>query len=413
MRRLFFLIVCSLFVTALIVKGIQYDTGYVQITYGHWLIETNLWVLLALTIMAAAGIYLIFGLLRGVKKGAGGVLHWNRIRPKKKANQQSESGLLAFLEGDWDSAQKLLTQSAKHARMPIVNLLAAANAAHQQGNHKQSAEILKRAHQLTGGSELAASLTQARLHIEVGRFEAALAVLVRLQNKYPKHPYVAQLLVKVYTELEDWEQLVRCFEGEQSKLIELDEEFERSIWAKLFASYAKKFEASQGKDEITEALAELWKRVPSKYRFEEHVIYAYTRELLRVCADYEAEVILRKALDNHWSENLADAYGRTQGKDRTEQLLHAEKWLKERPNSPRLLLALGRLSLRCELWGKAAEYLAASQKQQASLEAVAELYRLFTHLGKPEKETEKLLNNLMNHIQLPELPQPRLTRSNH
>ncbi len=411
MRRLFFLIVCCLLVTALIVKGIQYDTGYVQITYGHWLIETNLWVLLALTIMAAAGIYLIFGLLRVVQKGAGGVLHWNRIRPKKKANQQSESGLLAFLEGDWDNAQKLLTQSAKHARMPIVNLLAAANAAHQQGNHKQSAAILKRAHQLTGGSELAASLTQARLHIEVGRFEAALAVLVRLQNKYPKHPYVAQLLVKVYTELEDWEQLVRCFEGEQSKLIELDEGFERSIWAKLFESYAKKFETGQGKEEITEALSELWKRVPSKYRFEEHVIYAYTRELLRIRADYEAEVILRKALDNHWSENLADAYGRTQGKDKTEQLLHAEKWLRERPNSPRLLLALGRLSLRCELWGKAAEYLAASQKQQASLEAVAELYRLFTHLGKPEKETEKLLNNLMNHIQLPDLPQPRLTRS--
>lgn len=411
MRRLFFLIVCSVLATALVVKGIQYDTGYVQITYGNWLIETNLWVLLALTTMAAAGTYLIFGLLRSFKKSADGVLHWNRIRPKKKANQQSESGLLAFLEGDWDSAQKLLTQSAKHARMPIVNLLAAANAAHQQGNHKQSAEILKRAHQLTGGSELAASLTQARLHIEVGRFEAALAVLVRLQKKYPKHPYVAQLLVKVYTELEDWEQLVRCFEGEQSKLIQLEDEFERSIWAKLFESYAKKFETSQGKDQITEVLSELWKRVPSKYRFEEHVIYAYTRELLRIRADYEAEVILRKALDSNWSENLADAYGRTQGKDRTEQLLHAEKWLKERPNSPRLLLALGRLSLRCELWGKAAEYLAASQKQQASLESVAELYRLFTHLGKPEKETEQLLNNLMNHIQLPDLPQPRITRN--
>lgn len=407
MRRLFLLIVCSILVTALIVKGIQYDTGYVQITFGHWLIETNVWVLFALSILAASAAYGMFALARGIGKGAGGVVRWNRIRPKKKANEQSEQGLLAFLEGDWDKAQKLLSQSANHARMPIVNLLAAANAAHQRGEHKQSADILKRAHQLTGGSELAASLTQARLHIEIGRFEAALAVLVRLRNKYPKHPYVAQLLVKVYTELEDWEQLVQCFEGEQAKLIHVDDEFERSTWAKLFESYAKKFDGAQSKDDITEALSELWKRVPSKYRFEEHVIYAYTRELLRIRADYDAEVILRKALDNHWSENLVDAYGRTQGKEKVEQLLHAERWLKGRPNSPRLLLALGRLSLRCELWGKAAEYFAASQKQQASIEAVAELYRLFTHLGKPEKDTEKLLTSLMNHIQLPDLPQPK------
>lgn len=410
MRRLFLLVIFSVLVSALIVKGIQYDTGYVQINFGHWLIETNVWVLLTLTILAAASLYLAFGVARGVGKGAGNILHWNRIRPKKKANRQSEEGLLAFLEGDWDKAKKLLTQSANHARMPIVNLLAAANAAHQQGNHKQSADILRRAHELSGGSELAASLTQARLHIEVGRYEAALAVLIRLRGKYPKHPFVAKLLVKVYTELEDWEQLVQCFEGEQANLIEPDAEFERSIWAKLFGSYAKKQDASADKEQVAEALSELWKRVPGKFRFEEHVIYAYTRELLRIRADHEAEIILRKALDNHWSENLVDAYGRTQGKEKTEQLLHAEKWLKSRPNSPRLLLALGRLSLRCELWGKAAEYFAASQKQQASSEAAAELYRLFTHLGKPASETEKLLGSLMHHMQLPDLPQPRLMK---
>ena len=104
---------------------------------------------------------------------------------------------------------------------------------------------------------------------------------------------------------------------------------------------------------------------------------------------------------------MIDAYGQARGKDKKEQLLRAEMWLQERPNSPRLLLTAGRLSLRCELWGKAVEYFTASQTQQSSLEACAELYRLSCRLNKPEHETRNLLDKLMQHVNLPDLPLPK------
>ena len=291
--------------------------------------------------------------------------------------------------------------------MPIVNLLAAANAASQRGLQKESSQLLKQAHDVTGGSELAASLTQARLHLENGRHEAALAVLIRLKKAHPKHPYVTTLLIKTYTELEDWEHLVTCFEDDTARQLELDVNFERDVWSKLFASYAAKLKREKSQENLADILSELWKRIPSKLRFNEQIIYAYTRELLTLELDQEAEVILRKALETSWSENLIDAYGQAKGKDKKEQLLRAEMWLKERPNSPRLLLAAGRLSLRCELWGKAVEYFTASQTQQSSLEACAELYRLSARLKKPEQETRSLLNNLMHHVNLPDLPLPK------
>jgi len=426
MRRIFLLFLIPIALAVLVVQGLKYDPGYVQISFGHWLVETNIWVLIALNIAALLVLSFTVSLFKTLGGGVNGVNHWLRIRPKKKANKETQRGLLAFLEGDWEKAQTLLTRAAQHARMPLINLLAAANAAHQQGEHKQSASLLKQAHDLEGSSELAASLTQTRLYIESDRYEAALAVVLQLKKKHPNHPYVTQLLVQIYTALEDWEQLVVCLEDDTTKQLKLDEGFERQAWSKLFASKANKIHdvsqhsnqdnrqnngeknSDQARAEIlTEKLSEVWKRVPSKYRFDEQVIYAYTRELLKFKLNDEAEVILRKALDKAWSENLIDAYGLTSGTHPTEQLLHAEKWLHERPNSPRLLLTLGRLSLKCELWGKAIEYLNESQKQQSSLEASAELYRLSCHLNKDEKETDALLGTLMHHIHLPDLPQPR------
>ncbi|KZZ60071.1 hypothetical protein A3762_03610 [Oleiphilus sp. HI0125] len=411
MRRVFVFIILAIVAAALLTLGIQYDTGYVKITYGHWLIESNLWVLVSLNLIALIGLGFVISTLKALIRGSNQSIRWFKIRPKRKANNDSQRGLLAFLEGDWQTAKSLLTQSAQHARMPLVNLLAAANAANQQGNHKESAQILKQAHELDGGSELAASLTQVRLHIENERYEAALAVLTRLRKQHPKHVYVLKLTVQVYRALEDWEHLVACFEGDLAQQLNLSADFERQAWAKLFATYATRLKTEQKNgvyvESLESSLAEVWQRVPSKYRFDEHVIHAYVRELMSVGLSAESEVILRKALEKSWSENLIDAYGRAKGKDATKQLLHAEKWLKSRPNSPRLLLALGRLSLRCELWGKAQEYFSSSLAQQPSLEASAELYRLSCHLNKPAQDTDKQLEHLMQQLHLPELPQPR------
>jgi len=414
MKRIFFWVVISVAIAVIIVQGMMLDMGYVRIQFSHWLIETNVWVMLCLNFAVVALIATVIYLIRGIGKGTGSAIHWARIRPKKKANNETQQGLLAFLEGDWKKAQKLLSKSATHARMPLINLLAAANAASQQGHQKDSSALLKQAHDIEGGSQLAASLTQARLHLDKERYEAALAVLVRLKNDYPKHPYVARLLLNTYIKLEDWERVTHCFDHEGAKLLALDEgnTIERDAWTKLFSTFRQNHpiqsDSTLNEDEqLAEGLSELWKRVPSKLRFEEHLIYAYTQELIALGHNDEAEVILRKALERSWSENLIDIYGLTKSSDSTEQLLHAEQWIKTRPNSPRLFLTLGRLSLRCELWGKAAEYFGTSQSLQPSLEANAELYRLSKNLEKPEAETKQLRDSLMRYIQLPELPQPR------
>ena len=62
----------------------------------------------------------------------------------------------------------------------------------------------------------------------------------------------------------------------------------------------------------------------------------------------------------------------------------AERWLLEHPGDGRLLLALGRLCVRAELWGKAQNYLDASLSFEPGRESHLALARLFERLDKPQ-----------------------------
>ena len=110
---------------------------------------------------------------------------------------------------------------------------------------------------------------------------------------------------------------------------------------------------------------------------------------------------------NHWSDELINLFGRVKGPKPEEQLLVAEQWLKDRPNNAELLLALGRLSLRNELWGKAREYFEASLKMRRSRETMAELSRLNAHMHEGENSVKLLMQGLVKDTGLPDLPMPK------
>ena len=77
-----------------------------------------------------------------------------------------------------------------------------------------------------------------------------------------------------------------------------------------------------------------------------------------------------------------------EGADSGKQLERAETWLKKHPNQPELLLTLGRLCLRNQLWGKAQSYLEASLGVAASAETCQVLGSLLEQLGENKTALE-------------------------
>jgi HemY protein len=93
---------------------------------------------------------------------------------------------------------------------------------------------------------------------------------------------------------------------------------------------------------------------------------------------------IETALDRSWDSDLVLLYGECGDDDTRERIQRAEQWLLAHPEDPDLLLTLGRLCLRAELWGKAESYLEASLSSQPTRAAHIALAELFDRLHRPE-----------------------------
>jgi HemY protein len=149
-------------------------------------------------------------------------------------------------------------------------------------------------------------------------------------------------------------------------------------------------------------------------RQQPELLRVYGEQLHRLGADQEAETLLRKAIKLHYDAALVHLYGLLQGEQPLKQLQVAEGWLTQQPKDPVLLLSLGRLCLRCELWGKARDYFEASLILQADAQTCAELARLLARLGDGARSNQLLQQGLeLLGQRLPALPQPSLVTHTH
>jgi HemY protein len=111
------------------------------------------------------------------------------------------------------------------------------------------------------------------------------------------------------------------------------------------------------------------------------LIEIYTTEKLKFTDTVECELLLRKALKKHWDVSLIRLYGLVESNNEAKQLAFAEGLLKRHARDSALLLTLGRLSVRNNLWGKARAYLEESIEIQATPEGYRELAALLEKQG--------------------------------
>ena len=412
MIRLLLIVLFALLIGTGLSLGLQYDLGYIRISLGQYLIETNFWVGLALLIALVALVVLTIGMIRRMRQGGGLVANWVSRSKERRARQRTTQGLLALAEGNWPRARKMLTSGAGNADTPLINYLAAAQAAFECGDHEAVDELLRKAYESTPGSDMAVGITQAQLQLAGNRQEQALATLVRLRKQSPHHPFVLKLLKNTYLRLEDWRELAKLLpELRKRSVLPENElgELERQVWHNLLERAAEDCRRQQKENPNTslEPLTRLWDELPGFLRRDEKTIGDYARLLANLGDEGQTETLLRKVLRNHWSDDLVNLYGRIEGRQPDEQLLAAEQWLKDRPNNAELLLALGRLSLRNELWGKAREYFETSLRLRRSREGLAELSRLSAHMGDEEMSIKLMMQGLANDNGLPKLPMPK------
>ncbi|WP_461517470.1 heme biosynthesis HemY N-terminal domain-containing protein [Porticoccus sp.] len=387
MKKLLLWIVLVASLGGLLAWQMSETSGYVLIALGNHTVEMSLWTLLLLLLLLWALLRLLAYLFRVMVEPGKKLVKESLSGRKTRNRNRTDRGLLQFIEGRWDQAQRNLTRAAKHADMPLLNYLAAANCAFESGDQEEVNRLLVKAEESAAGGELAIGLVQARMHLRDQHYEEALAILRRLHTSAPDHPLVLRMLANAHRGLQDWQSLekllpdLRRFKVYDKQSLE---QLSVEVYVALMSDLAVRAKRS-GSTEDTQKLVKLWQDLPKDARSQKRVQGAYIQNLFKLGEAGQVEGLLRKALKSSWDDELVRLYGLVDGGDIKKQLLVAEGWLRERPNDPVLMLTLGRLSVKNQLWGKARDYFESSLAFKVQPEAYAELAQLMGQLGEHEK----------------------------
>ena len=408
MSKSYVAVLIVLLIAALLGMAVAEDPGYLLIAWRNMSVETSIWVGLAFLLALWLLVALLRAVVRVINASSRRVNPWSRHNRARRANQVTTRGLLEFAEGHWANSLRLLRRSAPHADQPLINYLAAARAAHELEDYRESDNLLREAYETTPNADVAIAVTQAQLQIARGQLEQALASLTRLRKEHPKHLYALKLMGQLYLKLEDWERLEQLLPELRRHHLhsEADQlELERRVYTALLLQAGQR---STGLDAgAANPVSAVWERLPKSLRQDAVLVQTYALQLRESGAEVHAERVLREALAHFYSDRLVHIYGLVRGAEPARQLSAAERWLADHPHDATLQLALGRLALRNNLWGKAREYLEASFANRRDIQTCAELVRLLEHMGE-QAAAQKVLRQgfaLMVH-DLPELPQP-------
>lgn len=369
----------------------NHDSGYVLIGRGYYTVELSLTLFVVLQIVSFVSLY---GLIRIVLKTwqmPKSIRRWNKRYHRQKAHAASNTGLVQLAQGQWKKAETTLIRNAKNSDTPLVNYLSAARAAQKMNAPERRDEYLELAKNQVSSNktlagfkmgtsdEFAIQLTQAELQMAHGQLDKSLTLLKTLQHQVPHHSQVLFLLFQLYTRRKDFDSLLDILpEVKKLKLIASDELSQTEV--ELYTHALQNLNTESGNKII-----KLWKSIPKQCQTNDLLIVLYSELLITKNKHDTVHSLLKQRLKQGWNEKIMLLYGDVVSTTPVAQLEYAEQFLKQHEKNPALLLTLGKLSKRCDLWGKARSYLEASIGITPQRETYRELGELLEQLGESDK----------------------------
>ena len=314
---------------------------------------------------------------------------------------------MLLAEGRTKAAYKKLLENATKAPTPVINYLAAAQAAYDIHDTQGMRFCLGEAEKVSENSSFAIGVSKARMEVDADHQEEALALLQSLHKKDPSHPGVLKLLYKVYLHVQAWYELATLIPFlEKHKIIQTEQLTELKM---IVAKHRLQlFDCKKG---MAAQLDAIWETIPKAGKLDEVLLGTYVHKLIELGEFARAQVLLIRYFKHNWSDGLVKMIGYVQVENPAEQLVLLEKLMKDRPNNAMLALTLGRVSLRNRLWGKGREYFEAalrfSRDEKLSAEINAELARLYENLGEHERSVACYQKSMsLLDRKLPDLPYP-------
>lgn len=378
-----------LFLSA-IIFGLGYLLGEAQPELALTLGETTvrIWFLLFIAgaLFFLTLFYFLFRFLGTLGRLPEDMRQARRQGREKRAEQHLAQGLARMIEGAWAKAERHFLRAADSGSVPHVSYLLAARAALQQGRGERSQRHIRSARQHSPDHGLLADLTQAEFLLGEQDQDQALTELSHIQGQQPEQKQLNEMLLEMHTRMGNWRPVLDLA-GKRGLLPrERAQTRQENAWTELLREM----------DNI-EALEELWCEIPRAQRRRVRVVEAYVIQRLRHKSTAGCERLLRQVLRHTWDSSLVRLYGLVRGSKPARQLAWLEGQLHTHPGDAVLLLSLGRLAAREQLWDKAKTWLEASIAADPSPDTCYELSSLYRRAG-DAKAAAKVLQQGMDLV---------------
>jgi HemY protein len=370
MRWVFWIL--GLFALAVgVALALRFNTGYALLVWPPYRVELSLNLLLLLLVLAFAAIYLVLRFIFVATEVPQRVREFRGRQRRERARKSMLDALQAFFEGRYGRAEKSAASAIDNGEMPVLGAVLAAHAAHELRHYEQRDGYLARAEKLAPAGAAMRIIAHAGMLLDERRFQDALIALKSLPEK---HTAALRLELRAQQQAKNWEQALVLISQLERRGV-FDEEQAAQLRSYAQAENLKRKALDQ------HTLAECWQKIPSDQKRDGKVAAAAVQGFVSVGGYAQAALIVEQALEAQWDSELVGLYGECLGADVIRQIERAETWLKANPRDAVLLLVLGKLCARQELWGKAQSYFEASISVEPTYSAHLALAQLHDRLG--------------------------------
>jgi len=349
--------------------------GYVVIVAAPYRVELSLNLLVVLVLAGYIAFHALARLAATLAAIPARVRAYRAERARSRSRHALNDALLAFFQGRYASAQKSAAVALENEESRPVAAIIAARSAHELGRFAEREQFLEQARGDAPEVDQARLTTLADLLLAQGRHEEALAVLKDLAGRDARNVRLLRMRLAAETALRRWDEALATV-ATLAKLGGLSEA--EAATARRTAHLGNLNRKAQD----AAALAAYWKQLPQELRVDGAIAATAARYHLALGGTTEAQAIVEAALEAAWDAGLVALYAECAGATALPLIERAEKWLRAHARDPALLLTLGKLCMRQELWGKAQSYIEASLALEPTHEGHMTLAALMERLGK-------------------------------
>lgn len=188
----------------------------------------------------------------------------------------------------------------------------------------------------------------ADMQMDAHDAEGALATIEQLQKGGSRQLLVQRIALKANQQLKNWSEVLKLTHSLSKR-----EALHPVVAHKYIQEAIAKLVQEKSTDH--EALLRIWKTLPKENRKAPRIALVMAQGLLSVSQYDIARGLVEESIDAQWDEVLIDIYPKcvAPGSSNLSLAQKLESWMTKYPGEPALSLALARICLDQQLWGKA------------------------------------------------------------